>query len=400
MEKAVIDKEIIGYLAEIQDELCRLSDQIYDFAEPGLQEVRSCALLEEYLGRNGFAVEHGVGGLETAFRAVYEKGQGGPSFGFLAEYDALEGMGHGCGHHMQGPSVTGAALTVKHLCEQRPELSAWKLVVYGTPAEETVGGKTTMLEYGCFQDIDIALMMHGAPDTCVDVKSMASREYQVCFHGKKSHAAMYPELGRSALDAVLLACHGIECLREHVREDTRMHYTILDAGGPANVVPDRASAQFVIRSYDTDYLETLVPRVEDIWKGACLMTGTTCELLGTDRFYGKIPCPRLNRLIMEQAKLFKAPQLAPPREKTGSTDFGIVMYHMPGCCIRVAFVPHGTPAHSQAFLEAGKSRKAHEAVVFGSKILAGTCLELLERPELLKDIREEFQAAKRDMGAV
>ena len=396
----MISGEIAGYLTEIQEELCRMSDRIYDFAEPGLREVRSCALLEEYLEKNGFTVERGVGGLKTAFRAVYEKGQNGPSFGFLAEYDALEGIGHGCGHHMQGPSVIGAAMAVRHLCEMHPELTAWKLVVYGTPAEETVGGKTAMVENGCFQDIDIALMMHGAPDTCVDIKSMASREYEVCFSGKKSHAAMSPELGRSALDAVLLAFNGIEYLREHVREDTRMHYTILDAGGPANVVPDRASAQFVIRSYDTDYLETLVPRIEDIWKGACLMTGTSYEVLGTDRFYGKVPCLKLNRLIMKQAELFGAPRTSPPRERTGSTDFGIVMYHMPGCCIRVAFVPHGTPAHSQTFLEAGKSREAHEAVVYGAKILAGTCMELLEKPELLEEIREEFRMAKKHSGAV
>ena len=207
---------IVDYLNQIQDSLWKISDQIYDLSEVGLQEVQSAALLENYLEEQGFAVERGVGGLDTAFRAVYEQGQGGQSFGFLAEYDALEAIGHGCGHHMQGPSVIGAALAVREFCKQMGSDRPFKLVVYGTPAEETCGGKTIMMENGCFRDIDVALMMHGGPDTCVDVKSMASREYTVKFHGKKSHAAMAPEEGRSALDAAVLAFHGVECLREHV----------------------------------------------------------------------------------------------------------------------------------------------------------------------------------------
>lgn len=391
MEKEMI---IADYLNQIQDSLWKISDQIYDLSEAGLQEVQSAALLEDYLEEQGFAVERGVGGLDTAFRAVYEQGQGGPSFGFLAEYDALEAIGHGCGHHMQGPSVVGAALAVREFCKRMGSDRSFKLVVYGTPAEETCGGKTIMMENGCFRDIDVALMMHGGPDTCVDVKSMASREYTVKFHGKKSHAAMAPEEGRSALDAAVLAFHGVECLREHVREDTRMHHTILDAGGPANVVPETTLAQFVIRSYDTDYLETLVPRVLDIFQGACLMTGTTYEIVQMDRFYGKIPCLKLNKLIMEEAEQFGAPRLAPSREKTGSTDFGIILYNMPGSCIRVAFVPHGTAMHTQIVLDAGKTEKAHDAISYGAKILAGTCVRMLEEPELLKEIQEEFRSRK------
>lgn len=381
---------IRGAVERRAEELCRMSDQIFDWQEVGLEEYRSSELLEDYLERNGFAVERGVGGLKTAFRAVYRQGEGGPSFGLLAEYDALEKIGHGCGHHMQGPAIAGAALAVKELCGDRP----YAMVVYGTPAEETCGGKTIMLENGCFQDIDIALMMHASPDTCVDVKCMASREYTVRFDGVKSHAAMYPEKGRSAFDAALLAFQGIEFLREHVAEDTRMHYTVRDAGGPSNVVPDRCAAEFVLRSYSTDYLETLIPRFTDILKGACLMTGTSYEITDSCRFYGKIPCYRLNDLIMEYAACFEAPQLAPPRERTGSTDFGIVMYHVPGCCIRTAFVPRGTAAHSQEYLEAGKSEAAHRAVCLAAGILAGVCADLLENPQKLVEIKGEFAEAK------
>ena len=375
-------------------ELCGMSDAIFGLSEIGLQEFKSSALLEEYLEKNGFAVERGVGGLETAFRAVWQKGEGGPSFGLLCEYDALENIGHACGHHMQGPSIIGAALALREAAEKVAPDAPYRIVVYGTPAEETLGGKTVMQEKGCFADIDVALMMRGAPDTCVDVKSMASREYKITFRGKSAHAALAPDQGRSAFDAALLTFNALEFLREHVREDTRIHYTVLDAGGPANVVPDHATAQYMIRSYDTDYLETLIPRVEDIWKGACLMTGTEYEIASQNRFWGKIPALALNDLIMEQARAFDAPSLAPAREKTGSTDFGVVMYRVPGCCIRCAFVPHGTSSHSQGFLDAGLTETAHNAVVFGAEILAATCLRILEQPELLEQIKADFAARK------
>jgi len=374
--------------------LCAMADTIFDLAETGLNEHRSSALIADCLAREGFVVERGVGGLETAFRAVCQKGEGGPSFGLLCEYDALENIGHACGHHMQGPAIIGAALAVRDLAEGAAPGAPYRIVVYGTPAEETLGGKTAMNENGCFADIDVALMMHGAPDTCVDVKSMASREFKVRYTGKSAHAALAPDAGRSAFDAALLSFNALEFLREHVREDTRIHYTVLDAGGPANVVPDHAVAQYMIRSYDTDYLETLLPRVADIWQGACLMTGTKYEIESQNRFWGKVPALALNDLIMEQARALRAPSLAAPREKTGSTDFGVVMYNVPGCCIRAAFVPKGTSSHSQGFLDAGKTEAAHNAVVFSAEILAAACLRMLERPQLLEEIKADFAARK------
>ena len=375
-----------------REELCRMADQIYDWAEVGLEETKSSALLEDYLEEQGFAVEKGVGTLPTAFRATWKQGEGGPRLGFLCEYDALEGMGHGCGHHLQGPSVIGAALAVRDRFAGKGV--PFSLVIYGTPAEETIGGKTVMMEQGCFQDIDIALMMHAAPTTCVDVKSMANKSYTVEFHGVRAHAAMSPEQGRSAFDAALLSFNAIEFLREHVNEDTRMHYTVRDAGGPANVVPDRTLAQYELRSYDTGYLRSLEPRFLDILKGACLMTGTTHTITETHEFYAKIPCLTLNDLVMEQARAFGAPQLSEPRQKTGSTDLGIILYHMPGTCIRVAFVPEGTPAHSEAYLKAGKTEAAHKAIGYGSQILAAACCAILEDPEKLTAMWEEFRKRK------
>lgn len=388
MKNEHIRQALEAYLPE----LTAMADQIYDLAEPGMEEFQSSKLLADYLQNHGFTVEMGIAGLPTAFRAVYEQGEGGPSFGFLAEYDALKDIGHACGHHMQGPSVIGAALALKDICKEQ----SYKIVVYGTPAEETIGGKIIMQEKGCFQDIDIALMMHAAPTTCVDLRCMALECFYVNFHGVESHAAMSPDKGKSAFDAALLSFQGIEFLREHVKEDSRMHYTVLDAGGPSNIVPGRTRAEYTLRSYSTDYLENvIVPRFYDIIKGACLMTGTTYDIERSYPFKAKIPCITLNDLIMENAGQFDAPQITGPREKTGSTDFGNVMYDVPGCCIRTAFVPEGTSAHSREYLDAGKTDKAHAALRSGSEILAGTCVDILKNPELLQKIKEEFQERKK-----
>ena len=388
MKKEHIKHALEAYLPE----MTAMADQIYDLAEPGMEEFQSSKLLADYLQNHGFTVEMGIAGLPTAFRAVYEQGEGGPSFGFLAEYDALKDIGHACGHHMQGPSVIGAALALKDICKEQ----SYKIVVYGTPAEETIGGKIIMQEKGCFQDIDIALMMHAAPTTCVDLRCMALECFYVNFHGVESHAAMSPDKGKSAFDAALLSFQGIEFLREHVKEDSRMHYTVLDAGGPSNIVPGRTRAEYTLRSYSTDYLENvIVPRFYDIIKGACLMTGTTYDIERSYPFKAKIPCITLNDLIMENAGQFDAPQITGPREKTGSTDFGNVMYDVPGCCIRTAFVPEGTSAHSKEYLDAGKTDKAHAALRSGSEILAGICVDILENPELLQKIKEEFQERKK-----
>ena len=386
-------EKIREYIDQIGPQLEELSDSIFDLAEISCQEFQSCKLLEDALTEHGFQVEHGVGGMETSFRAVYEQGTGGPSFGLLAEYDALS-MGHGCGHHMQGPAILGAAFCIQKLAGDQP----YKIVVYGTPAEESLGGKIIMQENGCFRDIDIALMMHAAPETCVDIKTMALENFRVTFHGREAHAAMHPEKGRSALDAILLSFHGIELLREHVLEDTRMHYTVLDAGGPTNVVPGKATAEYTLRSYNTGYLAQVVERFKKIIEGAALMTETTFTMERDPAYSAKIPCLKLNELIMENARAFYAPQIAPPREKTGSTDFGNVMYEIPGSCIRMAFVPVGTPAHSQEYLNAGKSEEAHQAVRLSAEILAGTCLDILERPELMDEIRADFTQRKKQMA--
>ena len=383
------------YIDSICGELCGLSDDIFDHPECGGDERYAVERLTTFLRDQGFTVETGIAGLATAFRAVYQVGTGGPSIGLLCEYDALKGFGHGCGHHMQGPAVLGAAAALRRcLGEDTPA----KIVVYGTPAEETSMGKTIMLREGYFRDIDIALMTHANPETNVDVKSLALRSYRVKYHGVSAHAAIKPEDGRSALDALMLACHGLECLREHVRDDVRMHYAIRETSPLSNVVPDFVEASFVIRSYSTDYIETLVPRLEKVLRGAAMMTETTCEIIEKSHLDSKVPSYIINDLIMENARAVDAPQLGAPREKTGSTDFGNVLHTLPGACVRIAFVPRGTSSHSQEYLDAGKSDAAHLAVRLAAQILALTSWDVIEDKGLLERIRAEFAENLAVMG--
>jgi len=370
-------------------DLCSMADRIFDHPELALEEVFASNTLAEYLEKNGFSVEQGVAGLETAFRATWENGKGGPTIGLLCEYDALAGLGHGCGHHMQGPSILGAAAALKEGAEDKP----FKLVVYGTPAEESVSGKYLMIRNGCtFEELDIALMMHGGPATQTDIKSLASVSYSLTYKGISTHAAVKPEAGRSSLDAMVLAFHGLECLREHVRDDVRIHYNITDTGGtPANIVPSLTKADIFVRSESTEYLETVKARVEKIFKGAAMMTETETAFHTDKQLDSKLPNYCINERLMKNAEAVDAPCRRPPRERTGSTDFANVMRRVPGSCIRVAFVPEGTVAHSAEFIKAGKCEEAHKAIIYAAKILADTAADFIDSPELLKQAKDEFR---------
>ena len=383
MLKEVMFRDIDG----IRNEMTAMADDIFDHPEIGLEEFHAQKVLTDWLEKEGFVIERGVAGVETAFKAVYRHGEGGPNIGLLCEYDALPGIGHACGHHMQGPSILAAAKALKDAEIREP----YVITVYGTPAEESVSGKIRMIQNGCtFEELDAALMMHGGPATQVDVKSLANSKYKVIFHGVSAHAAIKPEKGRSALDALILAFQGIEFLREHVNSDVKIHYTVVNCGGtPANVVPAYAEASVYVRSYNRAYLDTVCRRFEKVLKGAAMMTETEVEIIEEKKVDNKIPVLTLNDLVMKQAEEIHAPQIAPAREKTGSTDFGNVMRRVPGTCARIAFVAPGAAAHSQEYIEAGKTEAAHDAVIYGAKILAGTALELIEDPELLKQAKEE-----------
>ncbi|MCC8059521.1 MAG: M20 family metallopeptidase [Clostridiales bacterium] len=384
--------KVMDRIDELAPKFYTLSDYIFDHPELGYQEKEACRVLTQELAQAGFHVETGVGGVPTAFRSVYERGSGGPSFGLLCEYDALEGLGHACGHHMQGPALLLCAEALKDVVEDMP----FRLVVYGTPAEETAPVKLDMWNQGCFRDIDLALMTHASIETATDLTSLAQVKLNVTFHGKSAHAAMYPERGRSAFDALVLTFHGVELLREHVRDDVRMHYTCTNAGGPANVVPAEASGEFVLRCRESmTYLKEVRDRFIDIVKGAALMTGVSYEIEEGPMWPNKIPAVKLNEVIMKNAAEVGAPDLAPPRERPGSTDFSAVMYHIPGCCLRIKYVDKPVTSHTPEFAAAGKSDQAHRSILLSAKALSGTCWDILHDPGLMEQIKCDYAESRK-----
>lgn len=386
--------ELMRTIAGLQPELKAMADFIFDHPEIGYQETQASKLLADYLAGYGFELERGYAGLPTAFRAVHRNGSGGPRIGLLCEYDAVVNLGHGCAHHLQGPAIAGAALALKALVQDRP----YTLEVIGTPCEEMAeGGKNVMLRNGAFQDLDVALMMHGGDGTQTDIKSMALTGMDVTFKGLAAHSAIAPHQGRSALEALMLAFNGIAFLRGHVLDDTRIHGIIENGGQAVNAIPERATAAMEIRSFERPYLDQVVERVMRIFDGAALMTGTSYEVSKVYHTHNKIPVLSLNRLLMANAEAAGARSIMPPREKTGSTDFASVMYTVPGSCIRVPFVEKGTASHSQAWLDRGKSPEAAEALVTGASILALTALDLIEDSAKLAEIKDEFARGKRGM---
>lgn len=374
----------------MRDMLAQMSDYIHDNPELGNQEFKAHALLTETLVQNGFQVEKEVLGMPTAFRATYTTGDGGPQIGLLCEYDALAELGHGCAHNLQGPAIVGAAIALVQELSSVPAT----VIVYGTPAEETTSGKLPMAKAGIFDNLDVAIMMHGSDSTTVDGKSLALNLVDFIFEGKAAHAAIAPEKGISALDAVLMTFNGIEYLREHVRSDVRLHGVITDGGKAANIVPERAVAQFYIRANDRPYLDTVVERVYNVARAGALATGAKLTIKEVKAYDNKFNVSILNTILLDNAEAAGATGIASPREKTGSTDFSCVTYRVPGACLRVQFVPLGISSHSSEWVKASNQKAGQAALVVAAKAIATAGYELATNPDLLKRIKEEFYAAK------
>jgi metal-dependent amidase/aminoacylase/carboxypeptidase family protein len=237
-------------------------------------------------------------------------------------------------------------------------------------------------------------MMHGSDGTTVDGKSLALNLVDFVVEGKAAHAAIAPEKGISALDAVLMTFNGVEYLREHVRSDVRLHGVITDGGKAANIVPERAAAQFYIRASDRPYLDTVVERVYNVARAGALATGARLTINEVKAYDNKFNVSALNTVLLDNAKAAGATGITPPRDKTGSTDFSCVTYRVPGACLRVQFVPPGSSSHSAEWVKAAKEAAGHQAMLAAAKAVAAACYELAASPDLLKQIKAEFYAAK------
>ena len=378
--------QVIATVEAHRAELCGLSRKIHDNPELGFHEYKASKWLTDYLAENGFAIERGICGLETAFRASY--GRGKPIIALLAEYDALPDLGHGCGHNIIALSSVGAGIAVKPVVD----LCGGKVEVIGTPAEELYGGKMTMAQNGAFSDLDAAMMVHPGSHDAVVTEALACQGLNVELFGKASHAAGRPEAGINALEAIIQSFNAINSLRQHIHSKSRIHGIITDGGQAPNVVPSHSAGSFLVRAVDEAELAELKQKVLNCFKGAATATGARLEYRWDELIYA----PILNNLTL--ARLFVRNMrlighrmtLVDPDKSFGSTDFGNVSQLVPGIHASVSITSRGVVTHSPQFAEAARSEKGLQAMIDAAKGLGLTAADLLANPELMTKAKEEF----------
>jgi aminobenzoyl-glutamate utilization protein B len=422
-------------------DLIRMSDEIWGFAEIGLQETRSAEVLASYAQRQGFTVQRGVAGMPTAFVASY--GSGKPVIAILGEFDALPGIsqkavpsreplhagepGHGCGHNLFGAASLGAAVAIREMIAAGTLKGTIRF--YGTPAEETLGGKIYMIREGLFRDVDIALAWHPDDKTTVDnLGAQAIVQFMVEFRGRTAHAAADPWNGRSAADAAEALTHGINLLREHVRPTVRMHYTVERAGDVPNVVPDYARVHTWVRDSRRPGVDTVFARVKEIARGAALIAGVeqtvtvqtgSSDMIILDRGLKLlhdnmtwIGAPTYTESEQTFARALQAntgqPQvgmkaevlpLAPilPDPPGGSTDVGDVSYVVPTLHFYGATAPFGVPWHAWPVVASSGMSIGHKGMLMASKILAATAVDVFSDESLRTALHAEWAGRTKDV---
>ena len=379
-------------------ELVRLSKLIHDNPEVAMQEVTASAACADFLERRGFGVERGVAGLPTAFKAT--AGAGRPCVAYLSEYDALPNLGHGCGHNLIAIAGIGAGLGLAAALPHVPDTGT--VAVFGTPAEEAIGGKAIMAEAGVFAGVDAAMGAH--PGTveavCPTVEgsgqALACQAVRIAFHGRAAHAAADPYNGINALNALIEVFNGINALRQHVKSDARIHGVITHGGDVANVVPAFAAGDFMVRAQTRGYMAELVEQVRRIAEGAALITGARLEFAlpepaSFDMITNHTLAARLKRNLDEVG--LRLPE-AKPEPPSGSTDWGNVSYLVPAVETGYPILDRVCTWHSPEVVEAADSELAYANTLAVAKAMALTGLELLTEPDLLDAVKGEFTRAK------
>ena len=381
---------ITGEMDTQRHQLSELNLKIHDNPELGFHEVKAAAWLTRYLDENGFSIEQGICELPTAFRASY--GQGKPAIAVLAEYDALPGLGHGCGHNLIATCAVGAAVASKSAVDQ----FGGSILVIGTPAEESSGGKVIMVDKGAFNNVDMAMMVHPGVYNTATIRALACQNLEVEFFGKAAHAAASPEAGINALEAMLQSFAAINSLRQHIKSTARIHGIITDGGEAANVVPAHSAANFIVRARDDAYLDELKQRVLNCFIGAATASGARLEYKWESTRYA----PMRNNLTL--ARLFRQNmqsvgrrmQFFNPDSAFGSTDMANVSQVVPSIHPVVSIAPKDVLGHSPRFAEAAASEAGIRGLVDAAKALAMTVVDLVANSDIVSEVKGEFERQK------
>lgn len=390
-----LKEQIISNVEENESKYLQISHSIHENPEIGNEEFFASKLLADLLHSEGFSVELGVAGHETAFLARKKSSvKNGPVIAFLAEYDALPGLGHACGHNIIGTTSAAAAIALSKVIEE----TGGEVVVLGTPAEE--GGpngsaKGSFVKNGLLEGIDAALMVHPANATRITGNSLAVDPLDFEFIGKPAHAAAAPHHGINALDAVIQLFNGINALRQHVTNDVKIHGIITHGGDAPNIVPEYAKARFYIRAATRKKCNEVTERVKAIGQGSALATGAKLNVIA---FQNEVDNLVLNRTFDEVFKheledLGESVETS-ERDGLGSTDAGNISQVVPTIHPYIKIGQESLIGHTDEFREAAKSKQGDEALLLGAKGLALTGLRLLTDEAVLREIKVEFEGRK------
>ena len=364
-----------------RDEILDLSHRIHADPEPAYEEHHASAWIAETLRRHGYGLEHPAGRLATAIRATRRGGRGGdrPRIGILAEYDALPGLGHGCGHNTMAAQGVGSAIALAAVADELPG----EIVFLGTPAEERGSGKAQMIEDGLMADLDAALLYHPCDRDHVESHPLASEDIDVVFHGLQSHASSDPWLGRNALDAMIQLFVSVGLWRQQLRDSSRVHGIIREGGTAANMIPDRTSAWFMIRSADPLDYDRMRDRFEAMCHAAADATGTDVEVT----FSGYASTMNNNPILTERFRTNMAAYGIVDQgddPNAGSTDMANVSWVCPTIHPDLAICEPGVAGHSIEFRDAAATPRADETTLLAATLIAQTAVDLFLEPGLVE----------------
>ncbi|SIS75592.1 M20 family metallopeptidase [Salimicrobium salexigens] len=384
-----LQEHIASFIENRKETYITTSHAIHDNPEIGNEEFFASGLLTSLLEEAGFTIDRQIPDHETAFLARKKSSRPGPVIGYLAEYDALPGLGHACGHNIIGTASTAAAIALGEVIEE----TGGEVVVLGTPAEE--GGpngsaKGTFVRHGYLRDIDVCMMVHPLGTTSGSAPTLAVDPVDFEFFGAAAHAASNPEDGINALDAVLQLFNGINALRQHVSEDVRMHGVILDGGEAPNIVPEYARARFYLRAKTREDCDRLTARVKKVAEGAAAATGSSYTMTriqnGVDNFN---VTPAFEEIFKEKIEGL-GEDYRPLKKGLGSTDAGNISQVVPTIHPYIKIGEEDLVPHTKEFREAARSGEGDAALLKGAKALALTGVELLCSADLLQKVKNEY----------
>ena len=376
MKKKIYDE---GQL--IRQRLCEMSDYIYNNPELGNEEYKAVEALTTFLKEHNFKIESPIADMDTAFKATFDSGKPGMTIGYLCEYDALPKIGHGCGHNMIGVMSAGAGVALSKVLHE----IGGKVIVYGTPAEETNGGKVILAEAGVFDELDAAMIVHPDGETRASGSSSALYPIRFIYKGKTAHAASCPEKGINALNSVIQLFNGIDALRQHVTPDVRMHGIITKGGVAANIVPDEAIADFYFRASTKERVTEVVEKVKKIAEGAALMTGATLEMERYELPYDDLNTNEaLSEMFNNNLRELGITDIKEAKATGGSSDIGNVSYIAPTIHPYIGITDCPMVGHSVEMAKATTTSKAHDRLLIAALAMAYTGHDVIVRNESLR----------------